>query len=296
LHMVFTGNPGTGKTTVARILGKIYGAMGILTKGHLIETDRSGLVAEYAGQTGPKSNRLIDQALDGVLFIDEAYSLVAEKGDDPYGAEAVQALLKRMEDHRDQLVVILAGYPEEVERMLKSNPGLSSRFNRRVNFPDYSPGELAQIFFRMCQLHEYVIEKEAFARLLVGLNGLYLKRDKYFGNGRLARNLFEGAIRHLANRIVLYPEVDRKQLTQFLPEDICFEGLPEELLNSATRDEMRFGVTCPKCENKSKSRAKLLGCRVQCGQCREDFTIDLAEPILATDDSNNSEDSLLGDA
>ncbi len=293
LHMVFMGNPGTGKTTVARILGQIYGAMGILAKGHLIETDRSGLVAEFAGQTGPKSNRLIDQALDGVLFIDEAYSLVAETGDDPYGAEAVQALLKRMEDNRDRLVVILAGYPAEVERMLKSNPGLSSRFSRTINFPDFSPGEMAQIFFRMCQKHEYVIEKEAFARLLTGIHWLHLHRDEHFGNGRLVRNLFEGAVRHLANRIVLHPKVDRQLLTQFLPEDICFDGLPDRFLDQVNIDELRFDVVCPKCVNKSKIRARFLGCRVQCGHCRESFMIELAEPSPRNDgpvgDANSSQ-------
>ncbi len=130
LHMVFTGNPGTGKTSVARILGKIFGAMGILAKGHLVETDRSGLVAEYAGQTGPRTNAKINEALDGVLFIDEAYSLVVREAQDPYGDEAVQALLKRAEDDRNRLVVILAGYPVEMDRLLHSNPGLSSRFNR----------------------------------------------------------------------------------------------------------------------------------------------------------------------
>jgi SpoVK/Ycf46/Vps4 family AAA+-type ATPase len=151
LHAVFQGNPGTGKTTVARLFGRILGAMGILAKGHLVETDRSGLVAEYAGQTGPKTNRRIDEALDGVLFVDEAYSLVAEKGDDPYGAEALQTLLKRMEDNRDRLVVILAGYPRPMQRLLRTNPGLASRFSRTFDFPDYTAPELGRIFEGMCR-------------------------------------------------------------------------------------------------------------------------------------------------
>ena len=168
LHMVFTGNPGTGKTTVARIIGKIFAAMGVLKKGHLIETDRSGLVAGYAGQTGPKTNAKIDEALDGVLFIDEAYSLVAEEGQDAYGMEAVQAVLKRAEDDRDRLVVIMAGYTEEMNTLLDSNPGLSSRFNRVLQFEDYSPVELARIYAWLCEKNHYKLAEgtraEAHAR------------------------------------------------------------------------------------------------------------------------------------
>ena len=146
LHMAFVGNPGTGKTTVARIIADIYGALGVLEKGHLVETDRSGLVAEYAGQTGPKTNAKIDEALDGVLFIDEAYTLIDESGQDQYGREAVQTLLKRMEDQRERLVVILAGYPNEMEKMIRSNPGLSSRVGTTMKFDDYHPEALCRIF------------------------------------------------------------------------------------------------------------------------------------------------------
>ena len=201
LHMVFTGNPGTGKTTVARIVGKIFRALGVLEKGHVIETDRSGLVAEYAGQTGPKANKRIDDALDGMLFIDEAYSLVAEESEDPYGREAVQALLKRAEDQRQRLVVILAGYPKEMETLLHSNPGLSSRFNRRLEFVDYTPLELAQIFGLMCRKNQYELTPEARLSVMVGLEWQYGHRDRHFGNGRAARNLFEHAVRRMANRL-----------------------------------------------------------------------------------------------
>src|SRR5438128_8094386 len=171
--MVFTGNPGTGKTSVARILGKIFGAMGILAKGHLVETDRSGLVAEFAGQTGPKANAKIDEALDGVLFIDEAYSLVAHGGEDPYGEEAVQALLKRAEDDRHRLVVILAGYPEEMQTLLDSNPGLSSRFNRQLKFEDYSPLALAEIFGSLCHKDTYTLASGTRPKLMLGMTELY---------------------------------------------------------------------------------------------------------------------------
>ncbi len=189
LHMVFAGNPGTGKTTVARIIGQLYGAMGILKKGQLIETDRAGLVAEYAGQTGPKANKKIDDALDGVLFVDEAYSLVAEKGDDPYGREAIQTLLKRMEDDRDRLVVILAGYPEPIERLLKSNPGLSSRFTHHLEFEDYAPSQLGRIFGLMCDKNQYEVPAETQAKLLIGFKWLYDNRDEHFGNDRTVRPL-----------------------------------------------------------------------------------------------------------
>ena len=140
LHMAFVGNPGTGKTTVARIVGQILGALGTLKSGHVVETDRSGLVAEYAGQTAAKTNKLCDSALGGVLFIDEAYSLIDSSGDDAYGREAIQCLLKRMEDDRDSMAVILAGYSDEMEKMIRSNPGLSSRINTKIEFEDYSPG------------------------------------------------------------------------------------------------------------------------------------------------------------
>lgn len=155
-HMVFTGNPGTGKTTVARIVAGIYKEIGILKKGHLVETDRAGLVAEYVGQTAPKTNAKIDESLDGVLFIDEAYTLVGGQND--YGSEAIATLLKRMEDDRDRLVVILAGYTNEIKEFIDSNPGLQSRFNRYIQFDDYSTEELTEIFKRNLRKSRYKIK------------------------------------------------------------------------------------------------------------------------------------------
>jgi len=220
LHTIFRGNPGTGKTTVARILARIFTGLGILEKGHTVETDRPGLVGEYLGQTGPKMNKRLDEALHGILFIDEAYSLIAEQGPDPYGTEAIQVLLKRMEDDRDRLVVVLAGYPRLMERMLRSNPGLSSRFQRSFDFPDYSASELVEIFQSMCRKNQYVVLEATREKLHSGFQSLIDRRDERFGNGRLVRNIFEQAIRRMANRVIAFAPLTWELLTQLLPEDI----------------------------------------------------------------------------
>lgn len=281
LHMVFCGNPGTGKTTVARILGKIYGAMGILSRGHLIETDRSGLVAQYAGQTAPKTNAIVDSALDGILFIDEAYSLITDQGNDPYGHEAVQILLKRMEDERNRLVVVLAGYPEPMTRLLNSNPGLHSRFSRRIDFADYLPTELGRILGGMCQTNQYVIEKWVQAKVMVGFDWLYRQRDEKFGNGRMVRNVFERAIRRLSNRIVSIPKLTRELLTQFELEDIELDSVPPEVVSLEQLEQSRFEITCSKCAAKSKLRAEVLGCNVRCKNCESRFAANWCPLIEA---------------
>lgn len=219
LHCVFTGNPGTGKTTVARIISEIYKELGLLKKGHLVETDRSGLVAEYVGQTAVKTNEIIDSALDGVLFIDEAYSLV-DGGNSDYGKEAIATLLKRMEDERDRLVVILAGYTDDMRRFIDSNPGLQSRFNRHIEFPDYSPDELYQIFLSNTEKYEYMIEDEAQVVLKKKFENATVNKDKNFGNGRFVRNLFEKIIEHQANRLSSEAEVSAKSLATIKVADI----------------------------------------------------------------------------
>jgi SpoVK/Ycf46/Vps4 family AAA+-type ATPase len=283
LHMVFTGNPGTGKTSVARIVGRLFGAMGILKRGHLVETDRSGLVAEYIGQTGPKANKKIDESLDGVLFIDEAYSLVAHGSEDPYGHEAVQTLLKRAEDDRDRLVVILAGYPDEMQELLQSNPGLSSRFSRRLQFDDYPPVELARIFGAMCAKNHYKLSSETRARLLLGLDKLHRCRDRCFGNGRTVRNLFEHAIRRMANRIADIEQITVDALSRLDPGDIEFTDLAANWQTDCVNGEPRFRFVCPGCRQTSIAPGKYLGKKVRCPKCKQDFAADWGEPVTGQD-------------
>jgi hypothetical protein len=280
LHMVFTGNPGTGKTTVARIVGKILGALGILKKGHLVETDRSGMVAEYMGQTGPKTQAKINEALDGVLFIDEAYSLACQEGQDVYGGEALQALLKRAEDDRARLVVILAGYPDEMDAMLKSNPGLSSRFNRVLHFEDYSPVELARIFGCLCETNHYKLGEGTRAKLMLGLAELHRRRDRHFGNGRAVRNLFEHAVRRMANRVADIAELSQAQLMQLEAADIEFRELPADFSLDTGTDQLRFQVACPSCGHTSKAPGTFLGKNVRCRKCQHDFLAEWGEVVV----------------
>ncbi len=281
LHMVFTGNPGTGKTSVARILGKIFGFMGVLKKGHLVETDRSGLVAEYAGQTGPKTHAKINEALDGVLFVDEADSLVFNEGQDPYGGEAVQALLKRSEDDRERLVVILAGYPDEMQRLLRTNPGLSSRFNRVLHFEDYSSVELARIFAWLCDKNHYRLSAGARAKLMLGLTELHRRRDRHFGNGRAVRNLFEHAIRRMANRIAEIAKLSPEQLMLLEDADVEFPDLPAESMKRFEGREPKFRIACPACSHTSDAPGNVLGQKVRCAKCQHDFTADWGEPVIS---------------
>ena len=220
-HCVFTGNPGTGKTTIARILGGIYREMGVVKKGQLIETDRSGLVAEYVGQTAVKTNKIIDSALDGVLFIDEAYSLV-QGGEKDYGREAIATLLKRMEDDRDRLVVILAGYTDEMKCFIDSNPGLQSRFNRYIEFPDYSAEELAKIFLMYAEKNQYTCNKDVQTSIVNVMEVAVQNKDRNFGNARYVRNLFEKAIQRQAVRLSTVVPITTEMLTELTLHDLGF--------------------------------------------------------------------------
>ena len=219
LHNVFYGNPGTGKTTVARLMGRIYKSLGLLRRGHVVECDRGRLVAEYVGQTAVRTHAAIDSALDGILFIDEAYSL-AGRGAEDFGSEAIETLLKRMEDDRDRLIVIVAGYTGPMEQFISSNPGLESRFTNYLSFPDYSPEELAEIFNRMAAQSGLVCSPETADAVLALCKKLYAARNEQFGNAREMRNLFESAVRNQSTRLVSSGQCDRDALTTLLPEDL----------------------------------------------------------------------------
>ena len=220
-HLVFYGSPGTGKTIVARIVGRIYKDLGVLKKGHTVETDRAGLVAKYMGQTAQQTDTVVQKALDGVLFIDEAYSLVPEGGNgQDYGQEAIATILKRMEDYRDRLVVIIAGYKNEMQRFIDSNPGLQSRFNRYIDFPDYSPQELTDIFKMYMKKNQYTMDGDAEAYLKTRLEIVVEKKDRNFGNARYARNVFEKSIQAQANRLAGKTGLTKEELSELTMDDL----------------------------------------------------------------------------
>ena len=220
LHLVFTGNPGTGKTTVARYIGKIYAELGFLAKGHLVEAQRQDLIGEYIGHTAPKVKAKIVEALDGVLFIDEAYSLAPPYVSNDFGAEAVATLIAEMENQRDRLAIIVAGYPVEMKRFIDMNPGLSSRFTRYIEFEDYQPSELTKIFVKFAQESDYRLDEGVQAALLQHFTAIYAMRGKNFGNARDVRNLFEQAVERHATRVCTAELRDRESLALLTTSDL----------------------------------------------------------------------------
>jgi SpoVK/Ycf46/Vps4 family AAA+-type ATPase len=235
LHTVFVGNPGTGKTTVARILTKIYKALGVLERGHMVETDRQGLVAGYVGQTAIKTAERIDESMGGVLFIDEAYALTSSgngsmAGGSDFGNEAIQTILKRMEDNRGQFFVFAAGYPDNMEAFLKANPGLRSRFDKILKFEDYQSKDLMKIALQMLEQERLIVDKDAGKHLVKYLDFLYEFRDKYFGNARSVRNVVNDIVKNQSLRLASIPaeERDPNILNLITYEDVATLKLSHE--------------------------------------------------------------------
>ena len=237
LHLVFSGNPDTGKTTVARILGKLYKEIGILSTGQMIETDRSGLVAGYVGQTAIKTQKKIQEAMGGILFIDEAYTL--NQKDENFGQEAIDTILKAMEDHRDEFVVIVAGYTQLMKDFVESNPGLKSRFNKFFEFPDYTVEELQQIFELQCKKYQYELTEEADNAVREEIIRIEESKGENFANAREVRNLFEKIIANQATRVSALEDVDEKALSTITIDDLTDkfeEEYEEELRARAARE------------------------------------------------------------
>ena len=224
LHLVFMGSPGTGKTTVARLLAQIYHAIGVLDKGQLIEVDRSGLVAGFVGQTALKTQKVVDSAIGGVLFIDEAYALVNQENGNDFGHEAIEVLLKNMEDHRRDLIVIVAGYTGLMEKFIHSNPGLESRFNKYFFFEDYNGDQLFAILASMCKKNGYALSEGGAEYARKDLHDLYENRDENFGNARDVRNLFEKAVARQSDRVAGLEAPTKEQLMELTEWDLGAES------------------------------------------------------------------------
>ncbi len=283
LHFVFSGNPGTGKTTVARIVGKILYGFGLLKSSKLVETDRSNLVGGYLGQTAIKTDEVIQSALDGVLFIDEAYTLSSGTEQDSFGKEAISTLLKRMEDFRDRLSVIVAGYPALMDKFLQTNPGLSSRFTRHIRFDDYSVADLGHIFLKFCQESEYVLSSTCRVILSFLFGFAYSQRDETFGNARFVRNVFEEVTIRNSQRLVAGGQrIDKARLLQLDPSDLMVGPLAGVSPSAFKLTNLRWKCICPQCRAIYTAGITHLGRQSICRKCGRSFTLDYWNPILDT--------------
>lgn len=235
LHLAFTGNPGTGKTTVARIVGRIYKQIGLLSRGHFVEVSRTDLIAGYQGQTALKVKKVIEQAKGGVLFIDEAYSITENDHTDSYGRECLTELTKALEDYREDLVVIVAGYTEPMNQFFESNPGLKSRFNTFIEFDDYSSNELDEILVSMCKNNDYILTDEVKKKIHFYFEQQTSSKDKSFSNGRLVRNLFDDLVMNHARRVINVENPGREELSTIKVEDFAFTDYAND--NNGLTDE-----------------------------------------------------------
>lgn len=233
LHLAFTGNPGTGKTTVARIVGRIYKQIGLLSKGHFVEVSRTDLIAGYQGQTALKVKKVIEQAKGGVLFIDEAYSITENDKSDSYGRECLTELTKALEDYREDLVVIVAGYTEPMSKFFESNPGLESRFNTFIEFDDYSPNELDSILYYMCKMNDYILDEKVKEKIHSYFEKKTTMKDKNFANARLVRNLYDNLIMNHARRVIDISNPTSSELSMIQEDDFNLTILENENTSSS---------------------------------------------------------------
>ncbi len=282
-HIVFTGNPGTGKTTVARLMAQIYCALGVLSEGHLVEVDRGDLVAGYVGQTAVKTRDVLKKAYGGVLFIDEAYSL-ANGGANDFGQEAIDTILKEMEDKRDNLVVIVAGYDDLMEKFISSNPGLRSRFKNFIQFTDYTGEELFNIFTGLCNKNQYTVTAEARSALKSYFDNLYKNRDKNFGNGRDVRNPFESIVTRQSKRVARLYNPSDAEMTEITAEDLPFVSHPPVSGNPVIASPEKNGKTpviSPEKDDAPAPEEKIL----EDGGVNSDFKFDWDSlPVINFDD------------
>ncbi|WP_422928073.1 AAA family ATPase [Singulisphaera sp. PoT] len=284
LHFVFTGNPGTGKTTVARIISKILYGFGILRTDKLVETDRSGLVGGYVGQTAIKTAEVVQSALDGVLFIDEAYSLIGNEFGNDFGPEAVSTLLKGMEDYRDRLCVIVAGYSNQMTRFLHTNPGLESRFTRFINFEDFTVTELCSIFEKLCKDGEYTMDSKCLGYVSLLFTLAHKRRNENFGNARDVRKIFEKTLSRHSDRIMSGPMLtpDKQTLQRIEYLDLPFEMVSGFDAQSIELDDALWHSECPGCQKGMRAPMKALGRRGKCKQCGTTFVMPWSSLIPDT--------------